>query len=67
VGNVKYGDREVEYTTIGPDHEVIQAQFAGQGRTLHGRVLHGWGGNRAEAVIDLLRAERDTRYAGGRS
>jgi hypothetical protein len=67
VGNAKYADREVEYTAIGTDHDVIQAQFAEPGTSLHGRVLHGWGKSRTEAVIDLLRAERDIRYAGGRS
>lgn len=62
-----YEGREVEYTAIGTDKDVIQAQFTGSDKTLHGRDLHGWGTDRREAVIDLLRAERDIRYAGGRS
>jgi hypothetical protein len=66
MAEAKYGDREVEYTAIGTDKDVIQAQFAGVDKTMYGRVLQGWGTSRREAVIDLLRAERDIRYAGGR-
>ena len=66
MSEAKYGDREVEYTAIGPDHEVIQAKFTGEVPHYGGPSLRGWGTTRREAVIDLLRTERDIRYAAGR-
>ena len=61
---IRYGDHEVEFEEIGAEHDIIQARFTGLRSTLYGRPLHGWGMSRREAAIDLLRAERDTRFAG---
>lgn len=61
-----YGVREVEFETLGGEHDIIQARFTGTDSTLYGKLLRGWGMSRREAAIDLLRAERDIRFAGGR-
>ena len=58
-----YGKHEVEFTTIGGEHDIIEARFAAE-PDLYGRPLRGWGMSRREAAIDLLRAHRDLTYAG---
>lgn len=60
---LRYGYREVEFEELGGEHDIIQARFTGLPSTLYGRPLRGWGMSRREAAIDLLRAERDIRYA----
>jgi hypothetical protein len=60
-----YGRREVEFTSIGDEHDIIEARFAAA-PDLYGRPLRGWGMSRREAAVDLLRAERDLRFAGMR-
>jgi hypothetical protein len=60
---LKYGDSEVEFEEIGLEHDIIRARFTGLPSLLYGRPLCGWGMSRREAAIDLLRAERDIRFA----